>query len=78
MCQDDLYEFEAATRYDSDYTADEDDYQMVRSALKNFLDLLTKRYVPDIANQIRGKVKAKELISKLSDIDLVKQYYNVL
>lgn len=76
MYQDDLYEFEAATRYDSSYWVDETDYIAVQNVLKRFLDILVKNYVPEAAKRIREKNRT--ISPDMPDLEVVRKYYGEL
>lgn len=76
MYQDDLYEFEAATRYDSSYWVDEKDYVAVQNVLKKFLDILKRDYVPEAAKRIREKNGTIAL--DISDLEVIRKHYGEL
>ncbi len=76
MYQDDLYEFEAATRYESDYFVEEKDYMAVQAALGKFLDVLEKHYISEAVRRIREKNLG--IPPEMQDLEVIRKYYGEL
>lgn len=53
---DDIYEFEASTRYDSDFVLDSDIYSRVEDATTVLLDIINKYNIKPVSDGIRCKL----------------------
>lgn len=72
-----IYEFEAATRYDSDFVLDIEIYNKVYAAVDLLLGTIDKYYIHPIADEIRSKLPPS-LQSALTDSEVFNTYCNLL
>lgn len=75
MCAEYMYEFEASTRYDSDFVLDSDIYSRVEDAATVLLDIINKYYIKPVSDGIRCKLPHS--LQSLSDFEIFTQYYNI-
>lgn len=68
MCAEYMYEFEASTRYDSDFVLDTDIYGKVEEATNTLVDTINRYYIKPISDIIRGRLPSS--LQQLSDLEI--------